>query len=89
MALGARPAEVLRLFLGKGLILAGLGVVLGVTLSIALTRFLQALLPGISATDPVTFVSVSALALMISALAAFIPARRATRIAPVTALRYQ
>ncbi len=89
MALGAKPARVLRLFLGKGLVLAGLGVGLGVTLSIALTRFLQALLPGISPTDPVTFASVSVLALTISALAAFIPARRATRIAPATALRYQ
>ena len=89
LALGAKPAEVLRLILGQGLKLALAGVVVGVIASLAVTRLMSSLLFGVSATDPLTFVGV-AVALTLAAVAAcYIPARRATRVDPLVALRYE
>ena len=86
VALGARPRQVLQMVLRQGLALTGAGVVLGVLAALALGRLLASMLFGIPTYDPVTFVSVSALLLAISLLACYRPARRATRIDPITAL---
>ena len=89
MALGAQPSEVLRLVIGHGMILTMIGVAIGLAGAFALTGFLSSLLFGVTARDPATFLAV-ALALASVALAAcYIPARRATRVDPMVALRYE
>ena len=87
MALGARPVDVLRMVLGQGARLALLGAALGVVCALALTRLMGSLLFDVSPTDPLTFL-VTALALpAVAVFATFIPARRATRVDPMIALR--
>lgn len=88
-ALGAQRADVLRLIIGQGMRLAIIGVVVGLLASIAVTRLLTSLLYGISATDAVTFIIVAVLLIFIALIASYIPARRATRVDPMTALRYE
>jgi putative ABC transport system permease protein len=87
MALGAKPADVVRLLVRQGLVQIAVGVVVGLVAAIALTRSMAGLLFGIAPDDPVTFAAVAALLGAIGLLAAWIPARRATRIDPVSALR--
>jgi ABC-type antimicrobial peptide transport system permease subunit len=87
MALGARRADVLRLVVGRGLRLAGLGLVIGLALSAAVTRFASFLLYGTSPLDPATFASVVALLLGVATLAGWGPAQRAAAVEPVVALR--
>ncbi|MGB7284659.1 MAG: ABC transporter permease [Candidatus Acidiferrum sp.] len=89
MALGAHPRDVLRLILGEGLKLVLSGVVLGVIAALALTRLLSTLIYGVSATDPVIFLSVVMLLVAVALAACFIPARRAMRVDPIVALRYE
>jgi putative ABC transport system permease protein len=89
MALGAQSGSVLRLIIGQGLMLAITGVGIGLIASIALTRLMKGLLFGISATDPVTFIAISLLLIVMGLLASWIPARRATRVDPLVALRYE
>jgi putative ABC transport system permease protein len=89
MALGANPGRVLRLMLGSGLRLAGAGTVIGVLAALMLTRLLGSLLFDVSATDPLTFVVVAGLLLGVALLACYVPARRAMRVDPMVALRYQ
>jgi len=89
MALGAQRRDVLRLVVGEGARLAGLGVVIGIAASFAITRVLASLLFGVSATDPVTFAGVAVLLTLIALLASYIPARRAMRLDPNIALRYE
>jgi putative ABC transport system permease protein len=89
MALGARRADVLRLILGEGLKLVLLGVVAGIAIALALTKLLASLLYGVSATDPLILMSVTALLVGIALAACFIPARRAMRVEPIVALRYE
>jgi len=89
MALGAERREVLGLVVRQGLRLTVVGVVLGVAGALALTRFLTGFLYGVRATDPATFVVVSLALVTISILASYIPARRATKVDPMVALRYE
>ena len=89
MALGARPRDVLRLVLRQGMSLTIVGLVLGIAIGSVATRFLSDLLYGVTARDPLTFVGVPILLLLVAFLACYIPARRATRIDPLVALRYE
>lgn len=89
MALGAQTANVLSLILRNGLTLVVTGIVIGVAGALALTRFLTTLLFGVTPTDSVTFVVVSAVFFVIAMMASLIPALRATRVDPLVALRYE
>ncbi len=89
MALGAHPRDVLRLILGEGLKLVLAGVVLGIIAALAMTRLLSTLIYGVSATDPLIFLSVVTLLVAVALAACFIPARRAMRVDPIVALRYE
>ena len=89
MSLGAPRNKILRLVLNQGARMAALGVLIGLAASLAITRLISTLLFGISATDPLTFVSVAALLSVVALLASYIPARRATRVDPLVALRYE
>jgi len=87
MALGARAADVRRLVVGHGLRLAAIGLLCGALAALALGRVMSALLSGVRPTDPLTFATVVALLASAAALASFVPARRATRVDPMIALR--
>jgi ABC-type antimicrobial peptide transport system permease subunit len=87
MALGASARSVKLLVLGQGLAPVLAGIVFGIAGALLLTRFIESLLFGVTATDPVTFAVVSALLAGIAATASYIPARRATRVDPVRVLR--
>ncbi len=89
MALGAQRADVLRMVLGAGAKMTAAGVALGLLASFGLTRLIAKLLFGVSATDPITFVAVSSLLSLVAFAACYVPARRATRIDPLVALRYE
>ena len=89
LALGAQTGNLLRMVLTQGLTLAVIGVAIGVPVAIALTRLMQSFLFGISATDLFTFVIISAVVLLIALLACYLPARRATKVDPLVALRYE
>jgi putative ABC transport system permease protein len=89
VALGARSRDIVRLVLGEALVLAGIALGLGLLGSLALSRGLQTLLFEVTPTDPITLGSVCCVILAVSALAAILPARRATRIDPTVALRYE
>jgi len=87
MALGAQVGDVLRLVVGQGMKLALFGAGLGLIATFVLTRLMATLLFGVSATDPLTFVTILLLLLLVAFLACWIPARRATRVSPMAALR--
>ena len=89
LALGAQRGDVFRLIVGQGLILALAGVVIGSGGAYALTRLITGLLFGVSPTDLVTFILVAMLVTVVALLACYLPARRATRVDPLTALRYE
>jgi putative ABC transport system permease protein len=89
MALGAEKPDVLRLVVGQGFRLAILGVVLGIAGSFPLTRSLSSLLYGVKPTDPVTFTAVAFILVGVALLASYLPARRATEVDPMVALRYE
>jgi len=88
VALGATRGEVLGLIMRQGMKVAGAGLLIGLVLAFLLTRALKDLLVGVSATDPVTLAITTAMLLLVAALACFVPARRATRVDPVVALRF-
>ena len=89
MALGARPADVLRMILAEGLKLVAVGVALGVAAALMLTRLLEGMIYGVSMRDPLIFVLVNLLMVAVSLAACYVPALRATRVDPITALRYE
>ena len=89
MALGAERRNVLRLILSQGMVLTAIGIVVGLAGAIAVTRYLESMLFGLTALDPTTFVGVTALLVLTAAAACYVPARRATKVDPIVALRYE
>jgi putative ABC transport system permease protein len=87
LALGATPRDILRLVIGEGLVVTLVGIGIGVAGAIALTRYLQTLLFGVTPRDPVTFIAIAALLLITALAACYVPARRAMRLDPAVALR--
>jgi putative ABC transport system permease protein len=89
MALGARSGQVLRLVLRQGLLMALVGVVAGAVGALFLTRLLVSFLHDVSPTDPLTFLTVALLLMGLALVACYVPARRAARVDPLVALRYE
>jgi predicted permease len=89
IALGARPADVLRMVLGQGIKLSAIGISIGFLVALGVTRLVRTLIFGVTATDPLTFASVALLLAVVALAACYIPARRAMRVDPMIALRYE
>ena len=89
MALGAPQGAVFSMVVMQGASLAGLGILAGLATAFALTRLMSGFLFGIQPTDPITFVGVSMLLATVAVLACYLPARRATQVDPMIALRYE
>ncbi len=89
LALGAHPGNVLKMVLRQGAKMALVGVVIGLGGAFALTRLMTSLLFGVAASDPVTFVAVAVLLILVALLACYLPARRAMKVDPMAALRYE
>jgi putative ABC transport system permease protein len=89
MTLGGQRDDILRLILGQGAMLALIGVAIGIAAALGLSRFLSSLLYGVKPTDPLTFLVVTVVLVLIALLACYIPARRAMRVDPMVALKYE
>ena len=89
MALGARQSDVLRQILGESMKMTLIGIFIGLLAALGLTRLMANLLFGVSATDPLTFVGVGVILAIVAMAACYLPARRAMRVDPIVALRYE
>jgi putative ABC transport system permease protein len=89
MALGAQPTDVFRLVVGAGMRLTLLGVAIGIAGALGVTRLMERLLYGVTPTDPLSFAGVALLMVAVALVACWVPARRATRVDPLVALRYE
>jgi putative ABC transport system permease protein len=89
MALGAQVRDVLKLVLGQGMVVIGIGLVLGLAAALALLRLMRSLLFGVGENDPLTLVAITLVLLLVALLACYVPARRATKVDPLIALRYE
>src|SRR5207248_6094331 len=89
VALGATRRHVLALVVGEGMLLVGIGAAVGIAAAAAATRLMRTLLFGVTPTDPLTFTAAALFLILVALVAAYLPARRATRVDPVIALRYE
>jgi ABC-type antimicrobial peptide transport system permease subunit len=89
MALGAAPQVILRMVLRQSVVVVGVGLAVGLAAALVGTRAMGSFIVGVRPTDPVTFVTVVALLAVVALVACWIPARRATRVSPLVALRYE
>ena len=88
-ALGARPPDVLRIVVRQGVGLSAVGAIIGILVALGATRYLASLLYGVHPVDPPTFLAVALLLSLVALAACYIPARRASRVDPLVALRYE
>jgi putative ABC transport system permease protein len=89
LALGALPREILRMVLRQGLFIIALGAVIGLFAAFAIARLVGDFLVGVTATDPLTYAGVAVILVLVALMASYIPARRATKVDPMVALRYE